>query len=424
MQNNTVRKLAQIPSGALIVGVDPHKHTHAIVVMTQQAHICCKLKVKNNRADYERLLHVVQTHGDKMGTPDAIFAIEAGAHYWRNLSYYLQEHKKAFRLISPFTLKRRREGDDLTRQKTDYRDATAAAELLRTGHFTETRLPVDDYAELRALHQTRRRLIMRQTRDRNLLHGLLDGLFPEFRTVFKDPAGQTALVVLSACPVPTQIAALAVEAFLRRVRETAAGQRLAVKKVRQLHALAAVSVGVAAGAQGVHLELQLLVQRLRLLQEQLRQVEGRLVTVVQSVEDYGYLRSIPGLGTLTVAGLIAEIGPIGHFGDGKDLVKLAGVNPTCSESANKGSAHTPMSKKGRAGLRACLWQAALGVLRSNPEFQAWAKRLSERNVQDHPLHKRQILGAAMNKLLRLYFALVSKKQVYHPRVASGELIAA
>jgi len=30
----------------------------------------------------------------------------------------------------------------------------------------------------------------------------------------------------------------------------------------------------------------------------------------------------------------------------------------------------------------------------------------------------------MNKLLRLYFALVSKKQMYHPRVVSGELVAA
>ena len=83
-----------------------------------------------------------------------------------------------------------------------------------------------------------------------------------------------------------------------------------------------------------------------------------------------------------------------------------------------------MSKKGRAGLRACLWSAALGLLRSNVEFQTWAKRLAERGPQAHPLHKREILGAAMNKLLRLYFALVSKQQVYHPRVASGELIAA
>lgn len=424
MESNTARKLAQIAPEALLVGVDPHKHTHAIVIMTQQARIVAKFKIKNNRSAYEHLLEAVETAVTKVGADGAIFAIEAGGHYWRNLSYYLQEEGKPFRLISPFTLKRRREGDDLTRRKTDYRDATAAAELLRTGQFTETRLPQKEYAELRSLHQARRRLIKASTRERNLLRALLDGVFPEFAMVFKDLTGQTALAALTACPVPAAIAALPVQEFVQQVRGAASGKRLALKKLREVHALAAPSIGVQAGAQSVHLELQLLVQRLCLLREQTAQVEHQLVTLVQHFAEYAYIRSIPGLGVLTAAGLIAEIGPLAHYGDAKDLVKLAGSNPICSESADKGSPHTPMSKKGRAGLRAGLWQAALGLLRSNPAFQSWAKRLRERQAADHPLHKREIVGAAMNKLLRLYFALVSKKQVYHPRVASGELIAA
>jgi hypothetical protein len=36
----------------------------------------------------------------------------------------------------------------------------------------------------------------------NLLEGLLDGLFPEFTQVFKNPCGKTALTVLSLCAVP------------------------------------------------------------------------------------------------------------------------------------------------------------------------------------------------------------------------------
>lgn len=424
MQNNTARKLAQIPQGALIVGVDPHKKMHAIVLMTQQAQIRTKLKVPSTRDGFERLIQTAQSEATKIGAPSVICAIEAGGHYWRTLAYYLQEQKVEFRMINPFTLKRRREGDDLTRRKTDYRDATAAAELLRTGQFTETRLLDTAYAELRALHQARRRLTKEYTRGRNLLRGLLDGVFPEFCAVFKDPTGQTALAVLSACPVPAEIAAQPVAEFLRTVRSARDGKRVAVKKVRALHVAAATSVGVKAGAQGVRLELQLLVPRLCLLRDQIAQLERQLVTRVQQFEEYTYVHSMPGLGMLTVAGLIAEIGPVEHYGNGKDLVKLAGVNPSHSESAEKGPTYTPMSKKGRAGLRACLWQAALGVLRSNPEFRTWATQLAARGPQANPLHKREVLGAAMNKLLRLYFALVGKKQMYHPRVASGELVAA
>src|SRR3990170_4717019 len=424
MQNNTARKLAQIPQGALIVGVDPHKKMHAVVMMTQQARILTKLKIGTTQTDFDRLVQTAQREATQIGAPSILMAIEAGGHYWRTLAYYLQEHTIAFRLINPFTLKRRREGDDLTRRKTDYRDATAAAELLRTGQFTETRLPETQYAELRALHQARRRLTKEYTRGRNLLRGLLDGLFPEFCAVFKDPTGQTALAVLIACPVPAHIAAQPVGEFLRSVRQAASGKRLGVKKVRTLHTVAATSVGVKAGAHGVHLELQLLIQRLCLLADQLSQLERQLVTLAQTFAEYGYIRSVPGMGALSVAGLIAEIGPIAHYGNAKDLVRLAGVNPSHSESAEKGPTYTPMSKKGRAGLRACLWQAALGVLRSNPELRTWAKQLATRGPQANPLHKREVLGAAMNKLLRLYFALVSKKQMYHPRVVSGELVAA
>lgn len=116
---------------------------------------------------------------------------------------------------------------------------------------------------------------------------------------------------------------------------------------------------------------------------------------------------------LTVAKLVARIGPLEDYGNGRDLIKLAGSNPIESESAGKSRSHTPMSKKGRSDLRGVLWQAALSLLRNNAEFKEWAKRMEDRAGQAN-LHKREILGAAMNKLLRLYFALVSKKQMYRP----------
>ena len=50
--------------------------------------------------------------------------------------------------MNPYTLKRRREGEDLDRRKKDFRDASMAAELLRTGKFTETRLPHGTYADM------------------------------------------------------------------------------------------------------------------------------------------------------------------------------------------------------------------------------------------------------------------------------------
>ena len=75
-----------------------------------------------------------------------------------------------------------------------------AAELLRTGKFTETRLPQGIYADFRAAYHTYHSLGRERSRATNLLSVLLDSLFPEFHNVFKDISVKTALAVLAAYP--------------------------------------------------------------------------------------------------------------------------------------------------------------------------------------------------------------------------------
>ena len=95
----------------------------------------------------------------RTGSRGVIFAIETGGHYWRNLAYFLDERGIPLRFINQFTLKRRREGKDLNQRKNDYRDSEVAAQLLCTGEFTDTKLQHGIYAELRAAHNTYRRLV-------------------------------------------------------------------------------------------------------------------------------------------------------------------------------------------------------------------------------------------------------------------------
>ena len=177
-----------------------------------------------------------------------MFAIETGGHYWRNIAYLLDEQGIPFRFINQFTLKRRREGKDINRRKNDYRDSEVAAQLLCTGEFTESKLPQGVYAELRAAHNAYRRLVKERTRITNLLKGLLDGLFPEFTQVFKDPCGLTALSVLSTCAIPRVIAEMTEDEFVAAIEAKHKG-RLMRRKLRALHNLAKTSIGIYAGAQ-------------------------------------------------------------------------------------------------------------------------------------------------------------------------------
>ena len=391
MKNSIATKLKQVPEGYLLTGIDPHKKKHAVVAITQDFIAHSKFKFNNSREGYEVVLERVKAEMVKHNCRGVMFAIETGGHYWRNFAYFLDERGVPFRLINPFSLKRRREGKDLNRRKNDFRDAEVAAQLLCSGEFTETKLPQGVYAELRASHNVYRRLVKERTRIINLLKGLLDGLFPEFTQVFKDPCGRTALSVLSICPKPKIIGMMTVEGFLDAIRANHRG-RLMTKKLLALHRVAQTSVGVEAGAEAVSFEVSMLIEKLRLIEWQVSRIEKTLIKLVDETEEGEYLLSIRGLNYIAVAGMLAELGAFKSYHSAKQLIKMAGSNPTESESAGKRRGRTPMSKKGRPRLRYCCWTAMIPILRHNPDFRDWAKRLRERPVQDHPLKGREIVG--------------------------------
>ena len=415
MENTAARKRKQVPEGYLIIGVDPHKKRHAAVAITQDFTTRDKFKFDNTREGLEMMLDRAKGEMVKCGCRGVMFAIETGGHYWRNVAYFLDEQGIPFRFINQFTLKRRREGKDLNRRKNDYRDGEVAAQLLCTGEFTDSKLQQGVYVELRTANNAYQRLVKERTRITNLVKGLLDALFPEFTLVFKDPGRLTALSILSTCPIPRVIAGMTEEEFETTIEAQHKGRRLMRKKLRELHCLAKTSIGIDAGACSLSSEMAFLVDKLELIRQQICIMEGTLIGLVDETEEGKYLLSIRGLNYIAVAGLLAELGCFKAYRSARQMIKMAGTNPTESESAGKKKSRTPMSKQGRPVLRYCAWTSVIPMLRFNPDFRAWAKQRRERPVHANPLGGREVVGAALNRLLRLAFALV-KNQTYYQDV--------
>ncbi len=417
MQNSVAKKRKQIPEGYLVVGIDPHKKRHAAVAITQDFTILDKFKLDNTREGLENLVNRARLRMTETDCRGVMFAIETGGHYWRNIAYFLHERGIPFRFINQYTLKRRREGKDLNRRKNDYRDSEVAAQLLCTGEFTETTVPQGVYAELRTAHNAYRRLVKERTRVTNLIKGLLDGLFPEFEGVFKDPSGLTAVTVLSTCAIPSVIAGMSEQEFVATIKATNRPQ-LRRSKLKALYGVAKTSIGIEAGARSLAFEVTFLVNKIDLIKRQISIIEQMLIRLVDETEEGKYLLSIRGLNYISVAGLLAELGCFKAYRTARQMIKMAGTNPTESESAGKKRAQTPMSKQGRPVLRYCAWTAVIPMLRFNPDFRAWAKQRRERPAHANPLGGREVVGAALNKLLRLAFALVKNQDYYMPDVKS------
>ena len=121
------------------------------------------------------------------------------------------------------------------------------------------------------------------------------------------------------------------------------------------------------------------------------------------------LQSIPGIGPVWAAGMIAEIGSISAFHSSDALAKYAGLTWRRNDSGDFEAEDTPVTKAGNSYLRYYFGEAANSVRRHIPEYQAYyAKKYAE--VPKHQ-HKRA-LALTSRKLVRLVFGLLAKNQLY------------
>ena len=298
------------------------------------------------------------------------------------------------------------------RSKDDNRDAFTIGDLLRTGKYTETRLLHGAYAELRQYVTLYTRLQRDVRRQKTLVRNVAGQLFPELHRVFKDFTGETASAMLRNYAVAAVVQGTSQDAFIASVRANFRGRRLQVAKLRRAHVQAKRSVGLKDGVEALQLALRTHIETFQTLQQQLEEVCTAMVDVFLSLPESGYLSSVHGLGTITAAIILSEIGDPSHYTNGRQLIKLAGTQPVLNTSGRKTRSKTPMSHKGRPRLRTALFFAVMRLVRVDEAFARDYLHLQTR--EKNPLTKMQALGVLMNKLLRILWALMRNRTFYKP----------
>ena len=122
------------------------------------------------------------------------------------------------------------------------------------------------------------------------------------------------------------------------------------------------------------------------------------------------LASIPGVGAVTAAGLVAEMPELGGI-DAKAAASLAGLAPVARESGNwKGRSFI---QGGRRRARRLLYMAAVSAVRCNPDMTAKYRQLVARGKPP-----KVALVAVMRKLLLLANALLRQNRLWTPRAGA------
>jgi transposase len=290
--------------------------------------------------------------------PPVTIGMEAcgGAHYWAR-QFHQQGH--TVKLMAPQFVK-----PYVKSNKNDMRDAEAIAEAVTRPTMRFVPVKDVDQQDIQALHRVRERLIGERTALINEVHGLMN----EYGIVLpKGVAKFRQAVVEKLESEKDKLTILSQELFWKLVKEFAA------------------------------------------LEDQIAFYQEKLETLATTHPECQRLMTIPGIGPITATALIAAVGDVGVFKNGRQFAAWLGLVP--KQHSTGGQSHLlGISKRGDSYLRKLLIHGARATLR-------WVKLQTDRRSQwiRGLLARRgwnRTAVAVANKNARIVWALLRRGGVY------------
>lgn len=416
--NKRTSNLAQIrATHTLLVGLDIAKKTHWARMLDGRTgiEVDTAFKFQNSTEGFGRLLGKMSRAKERIGAENIIVAVEPSGHYWKPLAGYLSRAGITVVIVNPYHVKKQKELDDNSPTKNDRKDALIIAALAWEGRFSRCYIPEGIWAELRGYTQSRWQQKRKLNAALNNLVAILDEYFPEYTEVFKDLLGKASMHILAHRPFPADIIKLAEEELAQELRAVSSG-RVGKKRAALLLSKARESIGVREGLTAARLRLAHCLAEISFWKEQLAQTEAAMADTLALTGLAENLLSIKGVGIVTAAGFLGEVGDLSRYENWRQIRKMAGFNLTENSSGSR-KGKTGISKRGRPGLRNLLYQASLALVSKNPEFKALYRHLRTR--RENPLKGKQALVVIACKLLRVMFTLAKENRLYDPEKVLG-----
>lgn len=411
-------KILQVTEETLIVGVDIASEIHYARAFDHRGiEVGRLLKFSNDVEGFEQFTRWVGAIEEKCNKTKVMVGMEPTGHYWFNIAQQLKDHSMKIVLVNPFHVKRSKELDDNNPTKNDRKDPKTIAMLVKDGRYMEPYIPEGIYSELRTAMETRWQIVKHLNGIRNRVKRWISIYFPEFNQVFGDWEGKAALIVLQDFPTPVRLLEKGVEGIVCRWKQDklrAVGRKRAIGLIEA----ARLSVGVREGIMAAENELINLLENYELQMKQYERTMSMIEQLVKQIPGLDEMVKIKGVGLITAAGFIAEVGDIRRFEHPRQIQKLAGLNLK-ENSSGKHKGKSSISKRGRRRLRSLLFQATMPLVAKNQEFKDLHYYYTTRT--QNPLKKKQSLILLSCKLIRVFFALLTKGTAYDPNKMMNDI---
>ncbi len=403
----------------LIVGIDIAKDQHHAFFGTATGKTLLKRLVFSN--DYEgfrKLLDQAEALRVRHGLKEVVYGMEPTANYHKPLGEYLITLGRTVVLVSGVTVKQNRESLDGRWDKHDVKDSANVADLISQGKCLYYEYPPAGIRGLRGLLSLKRRLKKQEHGYRvRIRNHLIAQYFPEMDRDY-ERLGAEGLSIMKWCFPPSQMTELDVDPFIQRVTP----RRIRMEKRRRLEGVwekAGETIGCD-GVPGVEHEARVMVEGLKQIREMIKETEDKIEDLCKQFPQYPFLLTIPGFGPDVSSKVLGAIGDPDRFENGKQVLKLAGLDLSADRSGKGSDKAIPqISKRGKADLRYALYQAALIASTRNPGFvRYFTNKLRGREREKGIQTKMWVKLSA--KMLLIAWTLMKKKEAFDPAYLNAE----
>lgn len=413
-------------STPVFCGVDWAEDHHDVALVDAGGKQLAKLRISDDAAGFAQLTGLLAEHGDNEKAPIPV-AIETSRGL---LVACLRATGRQVFAINPLAVARYRDRHSVARKKSDAVDAAALANILRVDMAAHRPLPADsELAQAVAvLARAQQDAVWDRGQAHNKLRSQLREFYPSVLAAFADKrdglCSREARTILAAAPTPTTAAKLTrrrLQSLLRqagRLRgiEAEADRLHEVFQREYLHHLPQVEAAL--GQQ-----TSALLRQLDTTCRNADQLEEAVAEAFEKHPDAPIIRSFPGLGSLTGARVLAEIGDDRtRFANAGSLKAYAGSAPVTRASGKSCVVMSRRVKNQRLAAVGYVW--AFVSLTRSPGARAHYDRRKEAGDR-HVAAQRNLFNRFMGMLFHCLQAGVTYDETKaFPRPPSAELSTA
>ncbi len=388
------------------IGIDIGKNNHVASMMDDSGKIIFKaFSFPNTSEGGQALFTKISSYSSDTSCFE--IGMEATGHYWLSVYSFLFEKGFLLHVINPIQTDGWRRGTEIRKRKNDIIDSVLIADLIRYGQFVETRLADEDLFSLRTLTRFHTYLVESISDLKRKVVCVLDQVFPEYQAVFSDIFGKTSKEILLKFSSPLDFESVSSET-LAELLARLSRQKLGADKAEQLKSAASSSFGITFAKNSFAFQLKTLIEQITFIEKQVKETESEISRFMEKLNSP--VTTITGIGSVTGAAIISEIGDISKFDSPKKLVAFAGIDASVSQSGEFEATHNVMSKRGSPYLRKAIFQAALVAAFKDPVLSAYYQKKKAEGK-----HHLTCIGAVSRKLCYIIYAVLKNNQPYVPK---------